>query len=103
MLNVDTETWQKDYKDIFFGDPKAHQMREEAKRRMAPAQKGQEGSLNIQRKEAKPVPDMSQFFGRAGGAGKADPNKAAQKEIADRKAAMTIGPDADGNLSVTTE
>jgi hypothetical protein len=102
MQHVDSEVWEKEYKDIFFGDPSVHLRRQEAQRRIAPAQKGVEGSLNIKRKEApKPAPDLSELFGRAGSAGKADPNKAAMQEIGARKAAITIGPDADGNLSVT--
>ena len=103
MQNVDPEVWEKDYRDIFFGDPEAHRRREEARRRMAPAKKGEEGGLNIQRKEpAKPAPDLTQLFGRAGSAGKQDTNKAALREISERKSALTIGPGEDGDLSVTT-
>jgi len=103
MQNCSEEAWNADYKDTFFGDPAKHQMIAASRQRLAPAQDGQQGSLNIQRKEAKPVGDMSQFLGRAGSAGKADPNKAAQREISERRAAMTIGPDADGNLSVDVD
>jgi hypothetical protein len=104
MQNCDPETWDKEYKDLFFGDPKQHEARREAQRRIAPSQPGQRGSLNIVKKEAKPVGDMSQFFGRAGDAGRADPNKAAIREIAEakRKPAFTIAPDGDGDLSISS-
>lgn len=104
MQNCDSETWDKEYKDIFFGDPDQHKRRQEAQRRIAPSQPGQRGSLNIAKKESKPIGDMSQFFGRAGDAGKADPNKAALREISEskRKAAFTIAPDGDGDLSVSS-
>lgn len=105
MQNCDSETWDKEYKDIFFGDPDEHKRREEARQRIAPSQPGQRGSLNIERKESKPVADMSQFFGRAGAAGKSDPNKAAIRDISDakRKVAFTIAPDGDGDLSITND
>lgn len=103
MQNCDSEIWDKEYKDVFFGDPDDHKRREDAKRRITPSQSGQRGSLNIVKKDAKPVGDMSQFFGRAGNAGKADPNKAAIREISDakRKPAFTIAPDDDGNVMIT--
>lgn len=104
MQNCDAETWDKEYKDLFFGDPDEHKRRQVSRQRIAPSKPGQRGSLNIDRKQAKPVGDMSQFFGRAGDAGKADPNKAAVREIAEskRKAAFTIAPDGDGDLSITS-
>lgn len=103
MQNCDSETWDKEYKDIFFGDPDEHKRREEARRRIAPSKPGQRGELNITKRDAKPVADMSQFFGRAGNAGKADPNKAAIREISEarHKPAFTIAPDDDGNVTVT--
>lgn len=103
MQHVDSEVWDKEYKDIFFGDPKQHEMRQQAQARMAPAQAGQQGSLNIKPVEKKITEgDLSQFFGRAGGAGKADPNKAVARERA-KRAPLTIGPDTEGNLSVSTD
>lgn len=104
MQNCDSDTWDKEYKDLFFGDPDEHKRREAARQRIAPAKPGQRGSLNIKPTESKPVDDMSQFFGRAGGSGKADPNKAVIRDISEakRKAAFTIGPDGDGDLSITS-
>lgn len=97
IQHCDPEVWEKEYREVFFGDPEKLQREREARARVAPSQKGQEGSLNIERKEAKPVVDMSQFFGRAGGAGKPDQNK----EVVRERAKLTIAPDGDGNLTVS--
>lgn len=102
MQNCDSDVWNKDYKDIFFGDPEKRAREQEARARIAPAQKGQEGGLNIIPLDAKPVADPAQFFGRAGGAGKSDPNKPAIMERG-KRSPLTIGPDADGNLSVSSD
>lgn len=104
MEHTDAEVWEKEYKDTFFGDPKVQQARQVSQAKLAPAEKGKPGSINIKKPEkpAEIVTDISQFLGRAGATGKPDPNKAALAEKAKSRAAITIGPDADGNLSVDT-
>ena len=106
MEHTDGEVWEREYKDKFFPDPTAPAYQPVAAAKLADAKPGQEGSLNIVRtKPAVKVTneDMEKFFGRAGGAGKSDPNKAVLRAKAEAKAAtIKIGPDADGNLSVDT-
>lgn len=101
MEHTDPEVWQKEYSDTFFGDPKkAAHNNGLTQSKLQPAQKGQAGSLNIKPKaEKEQVTDLSQFFGRAGNAGKTDPNK---KAIATKAKAtrITIAPDERGNLGV---
>ncbi len=101
MEHTDGEVWEREYRPIFFPDPGA-MPQQSSKAKLAEAQPGQEGSLNIKPKsEPVKVTDLSQFLGRAGSAGKADPNKDVLRAKAQSKAAdITIGPDTDGNLSV---
>lgn len=101
MEHTDGEVWDKEYKDTFFGDPKkAAAQNGLAQAKLAPAVKGQAGSLNITPKESKPVTDLSQFLGRAGSAGRTDPNKAAIAAKAKAKTTLRIAPDEGGNLTV---
>lgn len=103
LQHCDPDAWDKDYKDLFFGDPAKREREQAARARIAPSQKGQEGALNLAKTEAKPVADLSQFFGRAGGAGKADQNKEVMRERGKKRSPLTIGPDEDGNLSVRSD
>lgn len=99
MEHTDADVWEREFKPVFFPDP--GQMPQQAsKAKLAEAKPGQEGKLNIERKaEPVKVTDLSQFLGRAGQTGKADPNKAV---LAQRpgKPAITISPDDSGNLTV---
>lgn len=102
MEHTDPEVWKKEYSETFFGDPKTSQPTGLTQSKLQPAQKGQAGSLNIKPKPAEEkvqVTDLSQFFGRAGNAGKTDPNK---KAIAAKAKAtrIKIAPDESGNLGV---
>lgn len=106
MEHTDSDVWAKEYKPIFFPDP-GEVTRQSSKAKLAEAKPGQQGSLNIKRAEAKPVTDLAQFLGRAGGTGKSDPNKAALAKIAKARSdsaapAIRIGPDDAGNLSLDT-
>lgn len=98
MEHTDGEVWARDFRPIFFPDP-GEIAREASKAQLAPAVKGQQGSLNIARKDAVPVTDLSAFLGRAGQKGKSDPNKAAAAAIAKGRS-IKIAPDADGNLTI---
>ena len=105
MEHTDPDVWAKEYSDTFFGDPKAQQAKTVSQAKLAPAVKGQAGSLNIKPKAAEEkvqVTDLSQFFGRAGNAGKSDPNKAAiaAKAKAKAKRSISIRPDESGDLTV---
>jgi len=100
MEHTDNDHWQEKYAKVFFGDPADYEREQRSKTLLKPAVPGQQGSLNIRPSEAKPVTDLSQFLGRAGGTGKADPNKAALAKVAQSKAAIKIGPDESGNLSL---
>lgn len=106
MEHVDGEVWDREYKSVFFPDPDAPQHQPVVKAKLADAKPGVEGSLNIKVPEEKvkvTMADLDGFFGRAGSSGKSDPNKAVLRAKAEqRKASITIGPDADGNLSVDT-
>lgn len=96
MDHVDPEVWDKEYKDLFFGDPDKHRREQEARKRLAPAKRGEQGSLNINRKHVKPVADISMFTGRAS-------NIITPQDSNDAKGAgLSIGPDSDGNLRVDT-
>jgi hypothetical protein len=99
MQTIDPEVWEKEYQEIFFGDPRMVEIKASAKKRIAAAKKGEEGGLNIKPVEKKPVGDLTQFFGRAGGAG-ARSNTKGSKDKA--PPAFTIGADDSGDLSVTT-
>jgi hypothetical protein len=108
MLNVSSEAWEADYKDIFFGDPKTFERKQQAKNNIKPAVKGQEGSLNIvPKKKAEPVTDISGFLGRGGSPGKSDPNKAAKIAISEAKrkksGGLVIKPTDSGDLSVSMD
>lgn len=99
MEHTDKEVWDKEFRPVFFPDPDQIP-RQASKAKLADAKPGQEGSLNIKPKAEKVVvTDLSQFIGRAGGTGKADPNKAVMRQRA-RKADIKIAPDAEGNLTV---
>lgn len=103
MEHTDGEVWEKEYRDTFFGDPKAQQSKHISQAKLAPAVKGQAGSLNIKPKakeEKVMVTDLSQFFGRAGSTGKSDPNKAALASKAKAKTTIRIAPDEGGNMTV---
>lgn len=119
--HTDAEAWREErrgengewigpsYHDIFYGQPERIERQQESRAKLAPAEKGQQGSLNIKPREkpAQAVTDISQFLGRAGATGKADPNKAVLAEKARAKAAptktITIAPDDAGGLDVSTE
>lgn len=104
MEHTDGEVWDREYKQVFFPDP-GTLPQQASKAKLAEAEPGKEGSLNIERK-AEPIKvsndDLAKFLGRAGGTGKPDQNKSLirQKQAAKRPATRTIGPDPDGNLTV---
>ena len=116
--HTDAEAWREErrdengayigpsYHDVFYGQPERLERAQESRAKLAPAEKGQQGSLNIKPREkpAQPVTDISQFLGRAGATGKSDPNKAVLAEKARSKAkpakTITIAPDDAGGLSV---
>lgn len=103
MEHIDAEVWAKEYSDTFFGDPKkAAQQNGLTQTKLVAAEKGVAGSLNIKPKAAEDkvqVTDLSQFFGRAGNAGKSDPNKAAIAAKA-KATRISIAPDESGDLGV---
>lgn len=122
MEHMDGEAWRQErvdddggkhpsFHDIFFGDPLDVDPESSSRAKMEPAKPGQQGSLNIKPREkaADVVTDFSQFVGRAGGTGKADPNKAMMVERAKHRAeqgqkpSIRIAPQEGGGLSVETD
>jgi hypothetical protein len=115
----DAEAWREErrdengsligpsYHDVFYGQPDLIQRQQESRAKLAPAQKGQQGSLNIapREKPAQAVTDISQFLGRAGATGKADPNKAVIAEKARKTGKpvtkITIAQDDEGGVTFT--
>lgn len=100
MEHTDADVWDKEFRPKFFpteDDPDPSLVKPA---KLADAKPGQRGSLNIKRKaDPVKVDDLSQFLGRAGSAGKSDPNKAVLRAKAS-KASISITPDAEGNLKV---
>ena len=99
MNNVDPESWDKNYREIFYGDPLKHEAQIRARKNISESIKGQEGFLNIEKKESKKVEvaDMSQFLGRSPG------SIAVPKDNVSKKPPLIIGPSDDGGLSVTSD
>ncbi len=102
MEHTDGEVWEAKLRPVFFPtDDENPAASTASKAKLAPAVSGQPGSINIKPKaEPIKVTDISQFIGRAGSTGKADPNKAALAAKARAKAAIKIAPDSNGDLSV---
>ena len=104
MEHTDSDVWDKELRPKFFPTEDDPDPSQEKRAKLADAKPGQQGSLNIKPK-ANPVAvtDLSQFLGRAGSAGKSDPNKAALRAKAskpEQDASISIRPDAEGNLKV---
>jgi len=91
LQTLDPEVWDKEYKDIFFGDQDKRKRQKESKARLAPAEKGKQGGLNLKKVTPKPVTDVAALIGKYG------------KNIADpaRTAPIIIAPGSDGNLGIT--
>ena len=88
---IDHEVWNREYKEMF-SNPEGYARQQKATERIKPTGPDKRGHLNIERKRVDPSEvDLSEVLGKYG-------KPAARKDDA---GGITIGPDPDGNLSVS--
>lgn len=101
LQTIEPETWDKEWNDIFFGDPRVLEMKRDSAKRIAPAVKGEEGFLNITPKKAEAPSDEAL---RAMLGGKlAQAGIRGTKGLSDKPTGPTIGPASDGEIGVSFE
>lgn len=88
LEKIDGETWDREYKDIFFGDPEKHRRAAEAKKSLKPAVPGQQGHLDLKPVEKVPATDLAAIIGKYG------------KGIAPERRGPNISVGSDGTLDI---
>jgi len=66
LEKIDPEAWDKEYKDVFFGDPVKRQKAEAAKKLIKPAVPGQQGHLDLKPVKKVPAADVASIIGKYG-------------------------------------
>ena len=66
LEKIDGETWDREYKDIFFGDPEKRRRADEAKKHLKPSVPGQAGSLDLRPVEKTAPADLAAIIGKYG-------------------------------------
>lgn len=106
MQNIDSETWDAEWKDIFFGDPKLLEIKRERAKRLKPTTgEGGRGSLvgfdTSKQKKVTSLDEMAKMSGRMSGLSPAKRGDTSKPlDAGKNQLRPSITPNDDGTLDL---